>query len=678
MPNYQATVRGERRPLAPRYHLIDDYLSPQLRGQNRPRDPDLSLTPYGVMAVLPLALPVSASRARLFVSRRGESCSVTNDPAAGVRLRAPVLVIEDDFVHGQVRTSKSSPNSTLSASLLRSKVNYLSAILPGDYVFCWMLQSRDRARELVQRIRDLRPTNEFHDGLKFYGRVQDLTRDRQVTPDGTRTVTYEMTAAAFTELQASTFCDPHLAESYKTMNSWMAKVTGRLVSELLDRPVGEGVNGRRAVDVNHVIPLLFDVLLGEGISPRAANPGGRPETQTYTGLTRTSDSAPYAYVVPRQVGQLLGKQPRSNTEVMAAADVIELMTGVQQYGAKAGAQASPEAPWTAFTPDGVEPPPTGEYAVPQHKATGRPMLGQFVPQVPDLNNKPVWAVLGQFLNPVVNEMYCVLRTNEAGRVVPQVVVRQIPFSTRKAATNFINPGTSTTLDGLTVYDRQALPVTQFLELPRWVLHPALVTQDRLSRSDSLRFNFVHVSGHAPLGQTNNSFTYQLVRNPPVRDDADIQRSGLRPYVTNIACSLEDAKVGPRAWMELASDWLLGQQMTLTGHVTCQGLQAPIAPGDNVEFDGCVLHVEEVTHTYSVSGDGRANFTTSLALSHGVRSETDPEYRRGRDDSHVYYATRQDDDQAYMPGVTADHPGQTVEDPVEVDTNLGGLGTDRLV
>lgn len=153
MPNYKATVRGERRPLAPRYHLIDDYLSPQLRGQNRPRDPDLSLTPYGVIAVIPLAVPVSASRNRLFASTRGESCSVTDDPAAGVRVRGPVIAIEDDFVQGQVRTSKSSPNATLSASLLRSKINYLSAILPGDYVFCWMLQSRDRARELVRRIR---------------------------------------------------------------------------------------------------------------------------------------------------------------------------------------------------------------------------------------------------------------------------------------------------------------------------------------------------------------------------------------------------------------------------------------------------------------------------------------------------------------------------------------------
>lgn len=677
MPNYKATVRGERRPLAPRYHLIDDYLAPQLRGQNRPRDPDLSLTPYGVIAVVPLALPVSASRNRLFSSTRGESCSVTDDPAAGVRVRGPVIVIEDDFVQGQVRTSKSSPNATLSASLLRSKINYLSAVLPGDYVFCWMLQSRDRARELVRRIRSYRPCNEFRDGLKFYGRVQDVTRDRQVTPDGTRSVSYELTASAFTELQASTFCDPHLAESYKTMNSWMAKVTGRLVSELLDRPVGEGEHGRRAVDVNHVIPLLFDVLLGEGISPRAANPGGRPETRTYTGLTRTSDAAPYAYVVPRQVGQLLGKQPRSNTEVMAAADVIELLTGVQKYAAKAGAQMSAEAPWTTFTPDGVEPPPAGEYEVPQHKATGRPMLGQFVPQVPDLNNKPVWAVLHQFLNPVVNEMYCVLRPNEAGRVVPQVVVRQIPFSTRKAATNFVESGISKSLDGLTSYDRQALAVTQFLELPRWVLHPALVLTDRLSRSDSLRFNFVHVSGHAPLGQTNNSYTYQLVRNPPVRDDLDIQRSGLRPYVTNVACSLEDAKVGPRAWMEVASDWLLGQQMTLTGHVVSEGLDAPIAPGDNVEFDGCVLHVEEVVHSYSVGVDGRTSFTTSLALSHGVRSETNPEYRRGRDDSHVYYATRQDDDLENMPGVTADHPGQTVEDPPLVDTNLSGPG-DRLV
>jgi hypothetical protein len=61
--------------------------------------------------------------------------------------------------------------------------------------------------------------------------------------------------------------------------------------------------------------------------------------------------------------------------------------------------------------------------------TGTELLGTFLPVMPELTNKPLWSVLQQFLNPTVNEMYTCLRVNKDNRVVPTLVVRQIPFTT---------------------------------------------------------------------------------------------------------------------------------------------------------------------------------------------------------------------------------------------------------
>ena len=104
----------------------------------------------------------------------------------------------------------------------------------------------------------------------------------------------------------------------------------------------------------------------------------------------------------------------------------------------------------------------------------------------------------------------------------------------------------------------------------------------------------------------------------MRDDVDLQRSGLRPYIKQVACRIK-SQIGltPKIWMALVADWLIGSQYTLNGTLTSVGIQAPVAEGDNLEFDGVVYHIESVSHRCAVVGSGQKSFVTSFALSNGM-------------------------------------------------------------
>jgi hypothetical protein len=235
--------------------------------------------------------------------------------------------------------------------------------------------------------------------------------------------------------------------------------------------------------------------------------------------------------------------------------------------------------------------------------------------MPNFTNQPLWSVLQQFLNPTINEMYTCLRINPQGIVVPTMVVRQIPFTTEAfdaTIQSTIIPFAASTSTPL---------VTKFLALPRWRLHSAMVDHIDIGRSNATRTNFVHILGQDATSYEQNTFSNQLVNNKPIRDDLDIQRSGLRPYMTTVAAVNKD-NVGntPSIWMALVADRMIGSQYTLNGTISSVGIRAPIAEGDNLEFDGVVYHIESVTHHASIGGNGERSFTTTLTLTNGIRSD----------------------------------------------------------
>lgn len=642
------------------YDLIKDYLPSNAKSDEDPRD--IEVSPFWVIAVVRLSNPHTFSRDKM--------ASFSTDSSEAAKTRANTLIISSDCSDLTIQGNKGSHIKGLSATLLGGNLNYISEISPGDWVLAWIVNDEEKGYDLIKRIKEGKACNKFDDGFKFLGRANSVHKMIDQNPStGNRSVNYQLQAAGFRELDSSVFYDPRLAENHTGLSTWMGKLN-KSINELLERETGD-TNDPAALSINKTMPFFLELLVGQGISKRFSNPSSttseRKELQIATGAG--AGNAPFAYLVPKAVGDLLGRSSRDASKaggILAYADLLEMVYGVQRYQNSSTANSDLNR-YNVFIPDGIE------NESKHHKYTGRPMMGLFTPRPVDFSGKSVWSVLHQWLNPVVNEMYTCLRVNNNGDVVPTVIVRQLPFSTDKLANQAKNSEEITLGPvGSGESQRVKLPeLTPYQELPRWKLSDTMVWRAQYGTSDALRFNFIHVYGESAQQQTNNNLTYQLVRNPPIRDDLDIQRSGLRPYMTTVACSYKETKIGPRAWMELVADILIGQQLTLTGSIQSIGIQAPICEGDNLEFDGCVFHIEGYTHraTKDLNG-GRKSFTTTLNLTHGMRSDKDSNYSYDKE-LRLYPGILPEDQTKYDPGFSyeGDSNAFTPEEQKKYDQNF---------
>lgn len=631
--------------LAGVYNVIRDF------GQTDDSEGYATSVPHWVIAVIRLGMPLSFSRKKM--------SSVTKDVSQGALLRAAKpLVITDDCYQLTVQHSKRNHLGTLSAALHQSDVNYLVEILPGDWVMAWVVNNSTDYESLLERIDQGRACNAFSDGLKFVGRVHDIRKTVHVEPEpGMRTSTYQLTCSSFTELDTHFYYDPLLASKdgiERDLGQWLCRL-GTEVEALF----GDwSVKGITPNNVNQIMGNLLDLIVGQGPKSKKGASiqvdaiGGQQVSQS----PQTQTEAPYAYLIPMMVGKLLGKDPQDASKgagVLAYADILELVQGVQSYENRND--------WHVFVPK------LGESS-PNRRITDQPMLGTFLPYLPDFANRPLWQVLQGYLNPTINEMFTTLRVNPDGAVVPTMVVRQIPFTTEAFVPDASVPG-ATTQGGFT-------PNTRFLTLPRWEIPTSMIQSLDIGRSDSTRFNFVHVYGASAYQATNVPLQAQMINNPPVRDDLDIMRSGIRPYMTTVECWIND-QIGdvPGQWIKLIADWTIGSQFTLNGSLQCKGVQSPICVGDNIEFDKVVYHIESVTHSAGISGETR-HWSTQLSLTNGMRADlpssdfTDAPVGGDIVKFPIYPGFEKEDNMAQNPGLTAEHRlttgGLSVRDP---DVNI---------
>lgn len=602
----------------PTYKIVSEFTSE--------KDPEyISVSPYWCIALVRFAQPLTYSRTKTFDDKTDSSFDANNSTLIRER---NLLVLTDDVQSMSISHSKGSYVSSLQATLLNSNLNFLSEIQPNDWVFAWIVNDDTQGRQLVERIFDPNEAcNKFEDGLKFVGRVQSIRKLLQQDPAGRRTVRYQLQAAGFKELDASVFYDPALARAEESLGQHLTEMNVDMSDVFKDASQSSG-----GLSTTKLIPTLLKLFVGEGIPPTSAAAG---EVQIATGATSTPE-APYAYAIPATAARLLGQTNQSKA-VPSYADILDLVIGVQKYSPK---DSTPEA---VFSPQGSD-------SSSNHRVLNDSLLGTYLPVPIQMSGKSVWSMMEEFRNPAVNEMYTSLRINPEGRVVPTLTVRQLPFSTATAgdkATDF--------------------PVTQFLNVPRWFCDPILVHSLDIGKTDALHMNFIHVYGQASA-DGGVPLTIQLLQNPPIRDEQDIKRSGLRPHMQTVNCSLDDTLNEPKKWMKILADFMIGQQYTLNGTISMIGIAAPICPGDNFEFDDTVYHIEAVSHTCSII-DGLRQFGTSVSLSHGVRTDTPSngatqqqskdstkEFSTAQDligideELSVYSGTKPEDNLGYDPGL----------------------------
>jgi hypothetical protein len=71
------------------------------------------------------------------------------------------------------------------------------------------------------------------------------------------------------------------------------------------------------------------------------------------------------------------------------------------------------------------------------------------------------------------------------------------------------------------------------------------------------------------------------------------------------------------WAKILADWKFNGHLKLKGNIRTVGIVEPICEGDNVEVNGIVLHIDNVTFQGSLGADGRKSFSTFLSVSNGI-------------------------------------------------------------
>jgi hypothetical protein len=588
---------------APSYNVALDF------GNESDESSYLTSSAYWVCAIIRLGQPLSYSR-----ELKG---SVTKDVGHSTILRAEEpLIITDDLHQITISHTKSSHLGQMSAQLKHTELNYLVEVLPGDWVLCWIVNNQSDYERLITQINDQKPCNDFHDGLKFVGRVHDVRKSFTVAPEtGHKSSVYVLTCTSFTELDSMFYYEPLLASTgYENdIGQWLGRL-GIAVQGIFGQWTTSGISPN---NINLIPRVMLDLIVGKGPPNKKSSsiqidtPKGQlsqsPQTQT---------EAPFAYLVPDIVGKLLGRDTSNTSKgIMSYADVIELLQGVQTY--------SNHDDWHVFIPD------LSTDSNPTKRVTTIPLMGTFLPAMPNFANRPLWSVLQQYQNPTLNEMYTTLRVNPEGLVVPTIVFRQIPLTTEA----FPEPAKPEPKPSFGVFGGEIGPpepptsnedvrFTRFLSLPRWKIPAVMIQGGDVGRSDTTRQNFVHVFGQSSYQASNVSGSQQIIQNPPLRDDLDIMKHGQRNYAHTVECFVSDT-VGkvPAAWTSLIADWTIGSHLMLNGNIHCHGIQSPICVGDAAEFDGVVYMIEGVSHSVHIDGQsGRKKWTTQLALHSGMRAQ----------------------------------------------------------
>lgn len=620
---------------APTYELIKDF------GDGE----DISTSPYWVICVIPLALPSTYSRSE------GKSVDGVL-PGAGIEIRKDpgILIITEDCTSISVSTNKESHIGQMSAVLSNGR-NYLLDVLPGDWVMAWMMSYKDT--NLLERISGYKKSNQFHDGLKFVGRIQSVRNEVARSINGEIRSEYHITANSFRELETQIFYDPAFIDNQVTREdgilTWMARLN-------IDFTDFFRIENNYLGNNSHVIVEKFmKIVLGTGV-PNSANITGQPtalvgsnsfsaaqgqeeQARSVEGpLTKGETDVPqFAYGVPSTVGKLLGKdRPSNKSNVLSFIDLVECVTGVQSYE-----NTNASDPGALFRPRIQSGSGTS------FLYTGTPLQGAFLPVSLQFTNRSVWSLIDQFRNPVINEMFTTLRANQNGDVVPQFIFRQIPFTspafkskdqktdqqkredTRSYFQNLVGLGVISQEDFSVLSDTiqnspsSQIAFTPFLSIPRWKLDPVMISGMSIGRSDVTRCNFVHLTGQNSYQNNAATQTEQLIKTPPILDSLDVQRSGLRPYIAQInVVNQVNYGILPKELVEIVADWIMGNHLTVNGTVTSVGIQAPICVGDNLEFGGIVYHITGVTHSCSISADGMRRFSTSLNLANGMLATDD--------------------------------------------------------
>lgn len=605
----------------------------------------------------------------------------------------PILVIENDCLAVTVTNSKSSFGKNASMTFRAGEVFYPGAVAPGDWCFIWMSDYQDDIDKIIDSLNALNagrtpstPLSNWFSGLKFAGRVTEAGFNDAVSGNGIRPYVQTIQAQAFLEFASSIYYTEMaqyiFTQSFGNQDTGVGVLQQNGLETALHDMAGKFVRFFTNTDTfvqlypPPDIAIAFYMVITMGINAADAVAG-----INLPNIGVLND----AIEVPAVVAKILGKPGATKLW-----QLLNVYLGVQQY------QTDSNTPWENFAPVADVFP--NEINPVFFKTPTR--LKGWVPFYPvPWDNKSLWSVLNQYLNPCLNELYTVLRCDEFGFIRPTVVAREQPFGTQLfnhlqnkkilpiAPVDASQQGSrplSLQISGQNQPQLNQSQVSQQLQTqyqkfagesafnhgdeevrgrfdthPRWVIDESMIRGVNLATYEQDRVNFVQVWGRnsfntiGPPGLNQASIVEldkeaQLSGGNMVSDDQDIKRNGLR---ANVVESPFDYPVplNSRAsyWARIRADWLFNGHMKARGTITCNGIREPICEGDNTQVRGVVLHIQDVVHTGQIEG-GVKSFTTTLTVLNGILANS---LDNNQIPSYIYHQGPSADKQQYIPGTT---------------------------
>lgn len=548
------------------------------------------------------------------------------------------LVVENDCIQVSTTGNKGTLTPNVSMVFVETDVNYSTEVHPGDFVFVNMLNWESDARAVANAARDGLQINGATQGFKGFYKVQSVRKFIQVDPEsGTRTVLIKIDGFAFTEFNNTIYFNPNLINQKNLYNQGLfladiSKAWASLVS----------TSGKPAIQ--DVIAFLIQSLIGTGVNAQAQVVGGLVITQNVH------------FLVPVLVGSLLGINSAANhnnfNSTTSAKDIYQYLFGIQSYSSAPFQTAA-----QGLNPTNLQ----SKQMYPGFYYTAQRCPGFSLLKPEYWNQVKLWSILNQYTNSPLNELYTSFRVSPNGNVMPMVVFRQIPFTSEDFVGQMLG-----VLDG----NAASIPVTQFLTLPRWKVGGESVYSIDIGMDEAARINFVQYYAKSNFSNKGMEMAGETALHNYIFDKDDVARSGLRPYVvSNQFDDLPSALIkSAPTWARIFGDAVIGGHLKLNGTLELIGIQDPIAVGDNLEFDGTVYHLEQVTHVCSInSEDGKKTFRTTVSVSHGVSVNSSTS---GTEYSQMTYADGYQDrahdylNEQILPGVSESQ--DTVYRPANLD------------
>lgn len=480
------------------------------------------------------------------------------------------LVVENDCIQVSTTIRKGTLTPSVTATLKMTDINYESDVAPGDFMFVNILNWETDARDVANKARAKKPINGINDGFKGVFKVQGVRKIINVDPNtGTKILLFKIDGFAFTEFNNTIYFNPYLIDPNQDPKNQL------LFASFIGEDWTHLINAKGLTNVQDVIAVLIQSFIGTGITKI-----GELEKKSVVPTKNTH------FFIPQLVGTYLGVKA-----VKAAKDIYIYMFGIQKYSGSAVQSVA-----QGMNPDGVYQKFNRFYY------TNDPCGGDTLLKPEYWNQVQTWSILNQYSNAPLNELFTCFRVSPEGDVMPTVVFRQIPFSTED-------------------FTASKLPISKFLNIPRWKIDTALILSQDIGREEAARINFVQYFGKSTVTKEGAEIVQEIAKGNFAYDVEDVQRSGLRPYiVTTQFDELTSVKKEFHSpdWAKIVGDCLIGGHLKLNGTIVCAGIQDPIAIGDNLELDGIVYHIEQITHMASITAvSGIKIFRTTLQLSSGV-------------------------------------------------------------